>query len=145
MSAFCWILALVIEVLRESHAALTGYYPPPKDDKEQQSEPRDKSLKRECFQYRTESSQAAYEGSIPSARSNTCPNLSAEFCSRFCKLCSRSGLIELADSCLRRRRASDATANDPFNLALRSRAAWQKEVDGSTELGYGDWLNKKRE
>lgn len=27
MSAFCWTLALAIEVLRETHAALAGYYP----------------------------------------------------------------------------------------------------------------------
>lgn len=27
MSGFCWILALVIEVLRETHASLKDYYP----------------------------------------------------------------------------------------------------------------------
>lgn len=29
MSAFAWILALVIEVLRETHVAAKGHYPPP--------------------------------------------------------------------------------------------------------------------
>jgi uncharacterized membrane protein YecN with MAPEG domain len=32
ISGFCWVLALVIEVLRETHAAVVGYYPQPADE-----------------------------------------------------------------------------------------------------------------